>query len=147
MKASWVDYFMGLAKVVAGKSKDPVTQVGCVLVDMHQNSRATGYNGLARKVQDLPERYSDRDLKLLMLVHAEANAVAAAARAGVALYGATALVTKPPCCQCAALFIQAGICRVICPPIDQESRWYKQQVLAVGMLQEAGVKVEVYDED
>lgn len=142
MKASWVDYFMGLAQVVSGKSKDPATQVGCVLVGLHENVLATGFNGLARRVQDLPERYADRELKLTMIVHAEANAVAAAARAGVNLYGSTAVVTMPPCPQCAALLIQAGVCRVIAPPPDSESRWYHLNRLAAEMLQEAGVRVE-----
>jgi dCMP deaminase len=142
MKQTWRDYFMTLATQVAKKSKDPSTQVGCVLVGPHENVLATGFNGLARKVQDLPERYADRELKLTMIVHAEANAVAAAARAGVNVYACTAVVTMPPCCQCAALLIQAGVFRVICPELNQESRWYHQNRLAVEMLTEAGVRVE-----
>jgi dCMP deaminase len=145
MKQSWRDYFISLAAVVASKSKDPNTQVGCVLVGLHENVLATGFNGLARKVQDLPKRYEDRDLKLTMIVHAEANAVAAAARTGVNLYGCTAVVTKPPCPQCAALMIQAGVYRVISPPPDPESRWYHHCVLADQMLKEAGIRVESYD--
>jgi dCMP deaminase len=145
MKQSWRDYYMELAATVARKSKDPSTQVGCVLVGVHNTVLSTGYNGLARKVQDLPERYTDRELKLKMIVHAEANAIAAAASTGVGLYACTAFITFPPCPQCAALLIQAGVYRIVCPPLDLDSRWYPLNQLALEMCREAGVKMEVAD--
>jgi dCMP deaminase len=42
-------------------------------------------------------------------VHAEANAIAFAARHGVALQGATVYTTHSPCVPCAQLIINAGI--------------------------------------
>ncbi len=45
-------------------------------------------------------------------VHAEANALAHAARHGVATDGAIALCTRQPCCACAKSLLQAGIERV-----------------------------------
>lgn len=145
MKKSWYGYFMGMAEQAASKSKDPVSKVGCVVVGFHENVLSTGYNGLPRKVQDLPERYEDRDRKLKLIIHAEANAVAAAARAGVNLYGSTAFVTKPPCPQCAALLIQAGVLRVVTPPIDLESRWAADCVLATELFREANVCLESFE--
>lgn len=145
MKDSWCRYYLDIARVVAKKSKDPSTQVGCVLVSVHNQILATGYNGLPRQVKDDPYRYENRDTKLLMTVHAEANAVAAAARAGTPLYAHTAVVTFPPCPQCAALLIQSGISRLVCPHIDKENRWHAQQELAASMLMEARVRLHYYD--
>lgn len=140
MKAAWQDYYMDLAEVVASKSKDPATKVGCVVVGVHNNILATGYNGFARGVDDSEERYLNREIKLAMVVHAEANAVAAAARVGANLYASTAFITKPPCSQCAALLIQAGVYRIVCPPSDPESRWHKNNELAIGMFKEARLR-------
>jgi len=137
MKTSWQDYFMDLAEVVAFKSKDPSTKVGCVLVGLHNNILSTGYNGFARGVDDSEARYLNRDLKLSMIVHAEANAVAAAARVGANLYASTAVITKPPCPQCAALLIQAGVCRIVCPENDPESCWFHSNKLALDMFRES----------
>lgn len=144
MKESWVKYFMGLAEFVATKSKDPSTKVGCVVIGPHKEVRATGFNGFARRVEDTPERYEDRDTKLKMVVHAEANAVAAAARTGTSLYGCTVFTTMPLCTQCAALLMQAGVVKVVSPPIDEEGRWAELNHLAVKMCDEAGVRVEFY---
>lgn len=46
-------------------------------------------------------------------VHAEANAVAFAARHGVSIQGATLYTTTSPCLPCAMLIVNAGITRVI----------------------------------
>jgi dCMP deaminase len=145
MKQSWIEYFLTIAQVVASKSKDPTTQVGCVLIGHSNDIRSTGYNGFPRMVSDDPALYRDREAKLLRVVHAEANAVAAAARNGVSLYGTTAIVTKPCCAQCAALLIQAGVVEVVQPPPDPESKWFEQQTVAVLMLKEARVRVALLE--
>lgn len=44
--------------------------------------------------------------------HAEANAIAAAARHGIALAGATLYVTLAPCLACARLVVAAGVINV-----------------------------------
>lgn len=142
MKDSWVEHFMGMAGYVAGKSKDPSTKVGCVIVGLHEQVLASGYNGFPRGVADTEERLDDRDTKLKLIVHAEANAVAAAARTSTSLYLGKAFVTvMPPCPQCAALLVQAGINEVYCPPPDPESRWHDLCCLSVDLLAEARVKV------
>jgi dCMP deaminase len=46
-------------------------------------------------------------------VHAEANAIAFAARYGMATAGATLVVTMQPCLPCAQLVVNAGIVRVV----------------------------------
>jgi len=105
------DYFMRLAHNVKVKSKDPSTKVGCVIVGPDNEIRSTGWNGFARGVDEPEERY-ERPTKYDFVVHAEANAIANAARAGIALRDCTAYVTHFPCKGCAGLLIQAGIKRV-----------------------------------
>ena len=49
----WVSYFMNIARVVATKSKDPNTKVGCVVVDTAtKRIMATGYNGFPPGVNE-----------------------------------------------------------------------------------------------
>lgn len=139
MKPHWQNYFRRLAEAAATMSKDPSLQVGCILVGEDNNVLATGYNGFARGVLDLHSRYHDKEGKLTRMIHAEANAVAAAARSGAILKGCTAVITKHPCSQCAALLIQAGATEIICPPPDDGTRWEESYSIAASQCTEAGV--------
>ena len=112
MTPSWKDYFMSMAELVASKSKDPSTKVGCVVVTEDKVVAATGYNGLPRGVEDKSERM-ERPAKYLWTSHAEENAVAQAARVGAKLKGGTAFVTHFPCARCARSLIQAGVTTVV----------------------------------
>ena len=42
---SWDEYFMGVAKLAAMRSKDPSTQVGACIVDKDNYILSVGYNG------------------------------------------------------------------------------------------------------
>ena len=112
MRRSWDEHFMDMAILVAQRSKDPSTKVGCVVVSEDKIVVATGYNGLPRGVQDRSERM-ERPAKYLWTSHAEENAVAQSARVGAKLKGGTAFVTHHPCSRCARSLIQAGITRVV----------------------------------
>lgn len=111
MRPTWEVYFMGLAEQAASRSKDPSTQVGCVIATEDKVVVAMGYNGIPRDVADKPERM-ERPAKYLWTSHAEENAVAQAARVGARLAGGIAFVTHQPCCRCARMLIQAGITTV-----------------------------------
>ena len=100
--------------------------------------RVTGYNGFPRGVTDLPERLADRPTKLLLSVHAEANAVATAARSGVPLAGCTAYITHPPCAACAASLIQSGIRRVVFQG-QLRADWADSEAAGRLLMDEAGV--------
>ena len=104
---NWDHYFLTIAKTVAAKSKD-TTKVGCVIVGEDKQILSTGWNGLARGVEELPERL-ERPAKYQWTTHSESNAIANAARSGVRLKGATLYCTHHPCASCAGLMIQAGI--------------------------------------
>lgn len=136
----WDVRFLSIAVHIMSWSKDPIRKVGCAIFDDDKNQLSGGFNGFARGVADLEDRLQDKNTKNDFVVHAEANAVATAARNGHSLKGATAYITQLPCSQCAALLIQAGIKRVVAmrQPGCSEATVTNHK-LAGGMLQEAGV--------
>lgn len=86
-------------------------QVGCVIT---QDGRiiATGYNGSIIKGH-CEELHCDLNVKCNQAMHAEANAICFAAKAGISLDGATLYCTTAPCENCARLIAQSGIKEVI----------------------------------
>ncbi len=116
--SKWDRRFLNLAKFIAQWSKDPSTQVGCVIVDPMKRIVATGFNGLPAGVSDTIERLSNRDIKYEMVVHAERNAIIDAKRdlSGMSIY----VWPIMPCSVCASMIIQAGISRVIAPRTDNQ---------------------------
>jgi dCMP deaminase len=138
MDAKWDVRFMLLAVAVSSWSKHPNWQVGCLLVDDDKNQLSSGFNGLPRRVAD-DWRLTESAIRRELVVHAEANAVAAAARNGHALKGATAYITLRPCCQCAALLIQAGVKRVVAFNTEH-ARLAQNMRMAERSLEEAGVE-------
>lgn len=138
---------MRLAEHIASWSKDPSTRTGAVIVDADKRVVSVGYNGFARGVADLPERYADRELKYRMIVHCERNALLFAQRscAGCTLY------TWPfmSCAACAAMVIQAGIVRCVAPELPEElrERWEEDVRLSATMFAEASVTLDLYSQD
>lgn len=139
-EAWWDRWFMGLAEYVSTASKDPSTRVGCVIVNPRRQVVSTGYNGFPRGVDDDPALYDDRPSKYLRVLHAEANAVL---QAGGDVRGGTAYVTHPPCSQCAAILIQAGISRVVTrvPDAEMGDRYRESFDAAADMFTQANVEV------
>lgn len=147
MSSKWDTRFFELARCVASWSKDPSTKCGAVVVDPARRVLGTGYNGFARGCDDAPELYADRARKYLRVVHAERNALLFACRsvAGATVY----TVPFPPCAQCAALLIQAGVARVVAPApaADLAARWGADLAEAARMFAEAGVVLDVVPAD
>jgi dCMP deaminase len=108
----WDQYFLGIARAVAQKSKDPNCRVGAVIVSPDHLVLSTGFNGLARGVYDDDRLLQNVDEKLKWICHAEANAIANAARSGVSLMNSTIFVTKFPCFLCCNAIAQAGVKRI-----------------------------------
>lgn len=95
------------------RSTCPRASVGCILV-IDNRHVVSGYNGAISG----DEHCSDVGCQLVnghcqRSVHAEANAIADAARRGVSVAGATAYVTHAPCINCAKLLLSAGIVRIV----------------------------------
>lgn len=112
MTLSWDEYFLNLCDAVSSKSKDPSTRVGCVIVGKDKQILSTGWNSIARGVQDLPERYV-RPAKNDWVCHAEISAITNAARSGVALNGATLYCSHMCCKNCSTAIVQSGIIEVV----------------------------------
>lgn len=139
-KARWDDRFLRLADEVSTWSKDPAAKVGCVIVSPDRQIIATGYNGFPRGVEDSATRLYDKETKLAMVIHAEANAVLFADRHS--LKGATAYVTRSPCSHCAGMLIQAGVKRICADDRIFTGSWAKVTELSREMCDEAGVEID-----
>lgn len=138
----WVDYLLNVAYAVSLKSKDPRTKVGAVIADpMSHRILATGYNGFPSGVAETGERW-ERPLKYKYVVHAEANALLAAARFGTPVAGADLYVTLPPCAECAKLIAAAGLRRVYyAGSLTPDGTWRDDAQYAEAIFNEAGVRL------
>jgi dCMP deaminase len=117
-RLSWDDYFIDIAKVAAKRATCPRKSVGAVIV-RNKTLLSTGYNGSPRGLPHCTESGCEmRDMggrqSCVRTVHAEANAIAQAARTGTSIEGATIYTTASPCYDCLKLIINAGIVRVVC---------------------------------
>ena len=127
MRPSWDEYFMLIAKLVSTRSTCNSRPTGAVLVKDRQ-ILATGYNGSMpgaphcsdevmadgspychRRALKIPDR--DK-YNFCRASHAEANAIAQAARYGVAVKGATLYVTLEPCYVCLKLLAASEIVKI-----------------------------------
>lgn len=117
LSKKWQERFMLRAKDYASWSKDPSSQIGAVAIEpISKREISGGYNGFPRGIKDLPDRLNTRELKYKYVVHAEANCIYNATRAGISLEGAHLFVWGLPICsECAKAVIQVGITEVYVP--------------------------------
>lgn len=140
---SWSEFFMGIAKLAAQRSKDPNTQVGCCIVKDHKIV-GVGYNGMPNGIPD------DDDLmfpwtgegdflhsKYAYVVHAELNAILNTIDPNQ-LKGATMFCTLAPCNECAKAIIQSGIKMVVYSSTWRDTDYH---IAAEKMLIKAGIKL------
>lgn len=116
-RPTWDEYFLMIAKLAATRSTCLAFPVGAVIVKDRQ-VLATGYNGSpSGSVHCTTQGFcypglSSCDASSSLpsrAVHAEANAIAQAARHGISTHGASIYVTLEPCLSCLKLIISAGI--------------------------------------
>ena len=62
-RPNWDEYFLEIAIVVAKRSPDQSTKVGCVLVGEGHELLSTGYNGFIRGADDDNEDWHERPKK------------------------------------------------------------------------------------
>jgi dCMP deaminase len=122
-RPSWEEYFLEILYAVARRGNCDRGRSGAVLVRDKQ-VLATGYVGAPAGLPTCDQvghmfivRYDERGgthQHCVRTTHAEANAIASAARRGVNIDGATLYVSMEPCLDCAKLLINAGVERVVC---------------------------------
>ncbi len=113
-------YFLGIAMAVRERADCRGQKVGAVVVvDKHIVS--TGYNGTPSSMKNCSDggcyRCANRDKRytsgtaydICICVHAEQNAILAAARFGISVEGGTVYTTTQPCFGCMKEMLQAGI--------------------------------------
>lgn len=132
----WDEYFLSIAKAVAGRAKCRRRQVGSVLVTTGKRIISTGYNGFAAgsegdcltgscrrgltKMDEVPpySAYTDpTSTGFCPAIHAELNAIL---HAGSDTRGGTLYVTDKPCSDCSRFIAGAGIQRVVWPQGEQD---------------------------
>lgn len=106
-------------------------QVGAVII---RDGRCIswGYNGAP---PGLPHCKHEDDSPCEVSTHAEANAIAFAARQGISTEGGTLFVGVSPCLDCSKLLIAAGIRAVYYREEYRDSR-------GLELLREAGIRAE-----
>ena len=135
--SKWSERFMHLAEHVATWSKDPSTQVGCVIVDKQNRVVSLGFNGFPRGIKDLVNRYENKETKYLFVAHAERNALD---NAPLSVEGCTLYSPLLPCNECAKSIIQKGITKVVSYE-PTEDRPYLRWDITKQMFLEAGVQL------
>jgi len=138
----WHIRYLQLAKLVASWSKDPSTKCGSVIVNADNEIVSTGFNGFPRGIEDKTEWLYDRNTKLMMTLHAEANAILFAKQP---LKDCT-IYTWPmhACSQCASMIIQSGIKQHV-TVMNNNDRWENSFQIAKTMFDQAHIDVHVYD--
>jgi dCMP deaminase len=123
------DTLLSTAFLWAERSTCARLKVGCV-ISREGRILVQGYNGAPA---GMPHCDYPHEPEQCLAVHAEANAIAFAARWGVMLEGSMLTCTDEPCINCARLIINAGIVVV------QYSRAYRLHD-GLKLLRDAGIE-------
>jgi dCMP deaminase len=120
MRPTWDEYGMAFAHTAATRAPCVKRKVGAAIFSEDHQLLATGFNGPPRGAPHRDETTcvrigipSGERADVVCCAHAESNAIAQAARHGVAIKGATLYVTTSPCAWCARSIVNAGIVRVV----------------------------------
>jgi dCMP deaminase len=133
-RLNWDEYFMEIAKVVATRATCDRKHVGAVIV-LNKTILSTGYNGSVRGLKHCDEIGHDMvNGHCVRTVHAEANAIAQAARNGARIDGATIYTSSSPCWDCFKLIANSGIARIV------YGEFYREQK-SVEVAKQAGIEL------
>lgn len=117
MRPTWDQYFLSIARVVAGRSTCLRREVGALIVK-DKRILTTGYNGAPRSLahcldvgclRNEAHVPSGTSHELCRGLHAEQNAIIQAAMHGVSIEGGAMYSTHQPCVLCTKMIINAGI--------------------------------------
>ena len=143
-RPTWDQYFMTITREVAERSTCTRAKVGAVIV-RDRNILATGYNGSPAGLPHCTEVgcliYTSQtptgevEENCFRTIHAEINAIAQAAKNGVAIRGGDIYITHTPCIHCLKVLINTGIRTVY------YEREYKVSTLK-SLLDQADIRLE-----
>lgn len=125
-------WLLDVLEHVTAMSRVERKKVGALIVDDHNFVKGQGFNS---GVESLNRNNKVENFQL----HAEAIAIAWAARKGFNTLNATLFCTIPPCPICCNLIITAGITRVV----YKESYWSENNL---SLLTEAGIIVSKFEQ-
>jgi len=122
VRFTWDEYFIKIVEVVGGRATCDRGRSGCVIV-RDKRLLCTGYVGspagtahcdeAGHEMHTVVQEDDTQSRHCIRTSHAEQNALANAARFGVATEGATIYCHMTPCYTCAKMLINAGIKRVV----------------------------------
>lgn len=146
LRPSWDEYFIGMADYVGSRATCDRGRSGCVIV-RDKRVISTGYVGsppglphcddVGHEMHTVINEDGTKSEHCIRTAHAEQNAIAQAARFGVALEGATLYCRMVPCYVCAKLSITAGIERIVAKNDYHASKRSKE------ILKQAGIRLEI----
>lgn len=142
------EYFMRIAMAVRARADCTGNRVGALIVK-DRRIVATGYNGTPENFPNCTEGGCHRcahrkdypagtGYDLCVCVHAEQNALLAAARFGIAVEGGSMYTTMRPCFGCTKEMLQARIAAVFYlhdwshPELDRQAQYQQLQARFVG---------------
>lgn len=140
MRISREQSLMAAAQVIALRSTCPRKQVGAVIA--HEGRILSwGYNSAPSGLPHCTEVgcLIGPDGGCLRTQHAEANAIAWAARKGVSLLGSDLYLTLTPCLSCAKMVINSGIVRI----------WFLHEyrdTFPLTTLANSGIEIHAFDQ-
>lgn len=149
-RPSWDEYFIGMANYVGTRATCDRGRSGCVIV-RDRRVISTGYVGsppglphcddVGHDMHTVINEDGSKSEHCLRTAHAEQNAIAQAARFGVALDGATMYCKMVLCHVCAKLVVTAGIKRVVA-----EKDYHKAQKTKE-IFKKAGIGLEIINKE
>ena len=148
-RPSWDKYFIELVDKVAERATCDRGKSGCVITK-DKRILCTGYVGSppgfphCDEVGHLLKKMVNEDGSVsqhcVRTIHAEQNAIAQAARYGIALENTTLYCTMEPCRVCAMLIISVGVKRVVA------KRRYHAAQETRDMFKDAGIELLVMED-
>ena len=150
LRPDWDDYFMEIALLVGKRGTCDRGRSGCVIVK-DKKIMTTGYVGAPPGLAHCDDVghwfkktiHNDGSITqhCIRTVHAEANAIAQAAKNGINIEGGIIYCNMEPCLDCTKLLISAGIKKVVCNKKYHASKESRE------MLEEAKIKIEVLHDE
>lgn len=145
-RPSWDEYFLQVAELVGSRGTCDRGYAGTVIVK-DKRLLATGYVGspiglphcddIGHEMHTITNEDGSTSRHCIRTAHSETNAIANAARFGVAIDGSTLYSKMVPCYTCAKTIINTGIKRVV------SLKDYHATKQSKIIFEKAGVKLEI----